>query len=344
MVAPVTGPFSQTEITSAMYRVRSTYKQKKPFDRPLPYVSNVAKLTGRSNPPPYGPQPNNSATVTNAASYMDYTTVINQTKSMAYERLKGAISDRASMGENLGQLGSSARLVVDATKNILDALRRLRRFDVSAFAQWMDKGFVKRNSRFAAAKTLEWNFAIAPSIADIYSSIEILQSPVKNTVVQATAKNTWSSVYTSGFDFAIDRKTSSGECRVKYGCWVAVSNPNLWLANAMGLINPAQIAWQLLPGSFLFDWLIPVEQFLGSATDFYGLTVVNPYTTAQCTGKYYEHWKTYNWSATASTSYTKRETGISLPSLALRPLKVASMKRAANAVSLAVQAFTSAKR
>jgi len=334
MALPVVGPVNQEVDKPREYVLRQRYKQKRPYNLNLPYRCKQARA--RSFSFPTNP---NYLLAKATFSGPDYSTEINQAKQLAYERLKGAISDRASMGENLGQLGSSARLIADSAKTILESLRRLRRFDVSAFAQWMDKGFVKRNSRFAAAKTLEWNFAIAPAVNDIYSAIDILQNPIKSPRVRGRASVRYSQRFDTTSQFS-RTWAMFGKVSAEYGCRIAISNPNLYLANTMGLINPVQIAWQLLPGSFLIDWLIPVENFLGHGTDFLGLTVESSYTTSFARGVYSEFWNTYTWNGMTDWSDTQRAPGIVLPSLTFRPLKIASFKRAANAVSLVVQAFT----
>jgi len=268
----------------------------------------------------------------------------NQARALAFEKLKGAISDRASMGENLGQLGSSVRLIVEKAAIVKESIKRLRRFDVSAFAAWMDRGFVKRNSRFAAQLTLEVNFAIRPSINDIYSAIDILQKPVPSVPIRGRATVPFER---KALNPATGSKNTQTWAKVsaEYGTLVEISNRNLYLANTLGLLNPVQTAWQLLPGSFLVDWLIPVEQFLGSATDLYGLTLTNSYSTLFSRGTYRDWWTPYPgqpntaWDHNVRYAETKRLTGIVLPSLALRPLKTPSLRRAANALSLLVQAF-----
>jgi hypothetical protein len=338
MVAPVTGPVTQYLDTPMQFINRQRRKQKRPYNLELPYsaqIGGTTSMTGFTNPTyllankPFSTGPSGSY-------WLDK--LVPQAQQIAYSRLIGAISDRASMGENLGQLGSSVRLIVDKAKIVADAVRRLRRFDVSAFAAWMDKGFVKRNSRFASQLTLELNFAIIPSINDIFSAVEILQNPIKSARVRGRATEPLSASYntTAGFTRTW---TMYGKVSAEYGARVAISNPNLYLANAMGLINPVQIAWQLLPGSFLVDWFIPVEQFLGTATDFLGLRVESSYTSWFARGNYSEYWTTYGWKGTVVFAETERAAGINLPSLTLRPLKIPSLKRAANAVSLAIQAF-----
>lgn len=346
MVAPVTGPITKSDASALWdhYFNQRRYRQKRPYNLVLDYFVQTSKVVLYYRPgssvysvaaKPFGPF--NGQTFDNCPE-------TTQAKNLAFERLKGQISDRASMGENLGQLGESVRLIVDKAKVIKDAITRLRRLDVSAFAQWMDKGFIKRNSRFAAAMTLEYNFAIKPSIDDIYSAIDILQKPVPDAPIRGRATVPFSRKFLNPSQGSVNNIWTA-RVSAEYGASVAISNRNLYLANTLGLINPVQIAWQLLPGSFLFDWLLPVEQFLGHATDLYGLTLTNSYTTYFARGSYYEFWTPY--PTIAGTDYrfsvnfaeTKRTPGVVLPGLALRPLKTPSLKRAANAVSLAIQAF-----
>lgn len=331
MVAPITGPISQDIDTADSFLTRKRYKQRRPYNLVLNYSASQSKVISRS------PGFNFRGSSAYQAGW-SYQTEVNQVQALAFERLKAAVSDRASMGENIGQLGASARLVAEKAGIVLDALRRLRRFDVSAFSRWMDSGFVKRNSKFAANLTLEINFAIKPSIDDIYSAINILQNPVKDSFVRGRARVQWASSQKS--TGANKGYVVSGYVRAEYGAIVGVTNPNLHLADTMGLINPVQIAWQLLPGSFLIDWFVPVEQFLGSATDFCGLTMLQSYSTVFGSGHYYENWLAYGWQGHSTWCDIKRVPGITLPSLAFRPLKNPSLKRAANAVSLLVQAFS----
>jgi len=331
---PISGPTYKLVDLPLEYSRQARYKQKRPYNLQLPYQGRSARARTFS----YPTNPTYSLAGAVFVKYDQEQTEIKQAKQLAYAKLIGSISDRASMGENLGQLGSSVRLITDKALVIRKSLLALRKFDLAAFTKWVDKGFVKRNSRFAAQLTLEVNFAIAPAVNDIYSAISILQEPIKNATAHGRATVPFTKELKTSANYTATWSIAA-KASAEYGAVFAISNPNLYLANALGLINPVQTAWQLLPGSFLFDWLVPVEQFLGTATDFYGLSVVGSYTTWFVRGVYSEFWNTYRWSGTSDFAEVVRETGISLPPLTYRPLKVPSLKRAANAVSLAIQAF-----
>lgn len=71
-------------------------------------------------------------------------------------------------------------------------------------------------------------------------------------------------------------------CRMGMDC--VVRNPNLHLASQLGLTNPASVAYELVPYSFVLDWVLPLGPFLSSLTDFSGLDISNAYMTKVCKG------------------------------------------------------------
>lgn len=55
--------------------------------------------------------------------------------------------------------------------------------------------------------------------------------------------------------------------------WVSVDNPNFAALSSLGLTNPALVAWELVPFSFVFDWFVSVGDWLQGLTALHGLTV-----------------------------------------------------------------------
>lgn len=65
------------------------------------------------------------------------------------------------------------------------------------------------------------------------------------------------------------------QLRSKYTAQVSVQNPNVWLANQLGLLNPAVVAWDLIPWSWVVGMFVNVQSILESFTALYGLTVTD---------------------------------------------------------------------
>lgn len=64
-----------------------------------------------------------------------------------------------------------------------------------------------------------------------------------------------------------------GKCKLTYNAKVAIENPNLWLLNRLGLINPGVVAWDLVPWSFVVNMFVNVNTMISSITDEVGLSI-----------------------------------------------------------------------
>jgi len=74
---------------------------------------------------------------------------------------------------------------------------------------------------------------------------------------------------------------TGGEGRAGAICkiWYTVSNSILANQTAMGLTNPAYLAWELLPFSFVADWFMPVGAYLNSMGATFGCTFYKGFST-----------------------------------------------------------------
>jgi hypothetical protein len=59
----------------------------------------------------------------------------------------------------------------------------------------------------------------------------------------------------------------------------SADNPLSLQASQLGLDNPALLAWELLPYSFILDWYIPVSGFLQNANILADFDIVDPCVT-----------------------------------------------------------------
>lgn len=340
MVAPVFGPFNVFERFEKYYRHRVRYKQRAPHTVASPYTlvqGFQTKATGNLADPGHTPESFSEGLRSQALS----STAANQARILAYEKLKNQISDRASMAENLFEYEKTLKVIESRALQLFKFTQAIRRGHLGHAAQILRSPEPRKRHpvKQSASNWLEYHLGIAPVIGDIYSAIDVLQSPIKNVRCRARA-SVDPYVYEdfkSSSSFSVGRRIQKVTAlSVQYRCDVAVSNPNLFLANALGIINPAVVAWQLIPLSFVVDWFVNVEQFLGTASDFWGLTVLNATTTTKWSGTYFESWNNYGWVLSHESSGMDRGLGVSLPSLALRPFKLPSWQRGLTAVSLLV--------
>nr|WEU70935.1 MAG: maturation protein [Hangzhou fiers-like virus 4] len=246
----------------------------------------------------------------------------------------------------LAEFNESLRMVAARSMQFARAAADLRKGRFHSFlARWGLKPLPKHQdlkrtkAKEAAGLWLEYWFGWAPSLNDVYNAVNLLQQPIPAQRFKARARfNQPQQLVTSG---------ARQEGVFEYGCsmraTVTVSNPNLWLANQLGLVNPASTAWELIPFSWLLGWWVNVGQVLSSLTDWFGLSVRDASTTYYAAAKGLVRASDPYWNQTSDYEGFAwvRSLGIHKPVLKVTGLSGLSVTRAATACSLVVQLFMS---
>lgn len=249
----------------------------------------------------------------------------------AYAKFVSKLGDRSEMGVNLVEARRSVGMITNRAFSLLTLATKFRR---------SVKSLKLTRPKDIAGLWLEYSFGWAPMISDIYNAADVLQRPLPGTRVAAGAKVHDFRSYPGPVPRR-ERYSVSYEVRQNLVAHYRVVNPNLFLMNQLGLVNPASIAWELVPWSFVVDWFTTAGAVIGSMTDFVGLELNHASTTTVAVTSGVYTWTEPDGSlfdAFASRRVQmSREVGISGPTLAIRPFKGWSLQRGANALSLAVQ-------
>jgi hypothetical protein len=121
----------------------------------------------------------------------------------------------------------------------------------------------------------------------------------------------------------------------------------------MGLTNPAVVAWELVPFSFVVDWFVNVSEFLGQFDEFIGLALDEPYHSAKIEASSTLSAMTWTWtggpeqppiyywkvngSIDSQLTEFLRLRGLPSIELAINHGVILSISRAVTAVSLLIQ-------
>jgi len=142
----------------------------------------------------------------------------------------------------------------------------------------------------AANDFLAWKYGIKPLIGDLQGAAEhlaeyILRSaPVKsNGHAKATYKEQvevqlGSNPIVFG-NRSVVYETREVSIRVKYGSSFSISDSLKRQAATLGFTNPKNVAWELLPLSFVVDWFLPIGQWLSGLAALDGLVLKESYKT-----------------------------------------------------------------
>jgi hypothetical protein len=224
---------------------------------------------------------------------------------VAYGKLRGKLyKDSASLGVTLGSFGQSSAMILKRlgqVKTLLDL--SIRRYTSNRSYLKARKRLLQddiRNGREAAANViLEANFGWKPLIQDIGNSFhQLAGQPATPRWVKGKEEVPINTSVPDRSSAGTTLTTRTGWARVTMGASVTVSNPNLWMLNKLGLLNPVAVAWDLVPWSFVVNMFINVNTLINSLTDFIGLSFgsVNVTRSALITRTYTENFdpKTYS--------------------------------------------------
>jgi hypothetical protein len=358
MVAPVTGPFTKDTILLGppnpggavpvyTYIRRVWYRQAKPYDLPLDFDLTKLLVLSWNNPPNQNQLL--MASAYNVAVY--YPDTIAQAYNSAYKKLVAQLGDSSQWGVNLAEYHQGISMIVGRVSQLYRFTKKLNRFDFVGASKELGLGSVpkgvRRKSKALANNWLEYHFGWEPLVKDIGSAIETLQAPPpkrKKVTAKASASSK-ASFHPGGASpvWVDDISTVKARLSAK----ISVSNPNLYLANQMGFINPLSVAWELVPFSFVVDWFGNVGDVLSSMTDFIGLDVQSAqWTTLSDTfrHRYSPFAKGFDdlpapWHEYLRGIYMVRRTGAAFPgpTLLIKPFRGFSPARGATAISLLLQ-------
>lgn len=288
----------------------------------------------------------------------------------AYEKFKDvALGANATWGATVAEGREALGMIGTRCGQLFRSYRALRKGNFSRFCKELGiepkrkhrrftlhkegrrKSVIREVSRKSSGLWLEYWFGWAPLAGEILTSTQILMT-------QAAGGQHWGTagakLEPKSFEFVNGsgqgkKVTESGLYVVKTGAFVQYTNPNVALAQQMGLVNPLAVAWELVPFSFVIDWFTNIGDCIGALSDLYGVQLLHPYRTEFLRTSYHCEvvWAVSNplyttwWKYDFSTWQQRRKPGLINP-VFVRPRLAnfgQSLTRAATAVSLLVALF-----
>lgn len=179
------------------------------------------------------------------------------------------------LGESLVELDQTLSLIqknLERLGNIGSALKDGNWGKLDSLLGGKTPESVKKQkpSKRLASGYLEIMFGVLPLMSSAHTAVEaygkgILSRGSKVSAVSGQKRLDLNRPMTMESMSNVGRATFSG----------TVKNQNVATLNSYGLINPALMAYQRLPYSFVIDWFVPIGTILGSLTAEAGLINVN---------------------------------------------------------------------
>lgn len=238
---------------------RQWHTQRAPYKDPLPFFSS----TTRETPYPRSTSPVNDSFRAEATSRSREDSIAELIAlNGAHQKLASRLNEgaQAQLGLTIVSWRKSLRMIDGALRSLVVKKERARRYYTKSTGELY----------------LEGIFGWLPMINDIYAAYKVLQTtpPVHRITGSGNAS------FTATVDGSISQRTTYTRVGARAVAEFRVRNLNLVLLNQLGLLNPASVAWDAVPYSFILNWFLPVGVMLNSLTDFVGYDVRNAsYTT-----------------------------------------------------------------
>lgn len=281
-------------------------KKKKRMLPDLPYSSNLIRCYGRAT---LWTLTNSGHSVdTLGVHYTGVTPLDGQFPSLVtdatnkatlrlYKKVDGV---KLNVAQFFAERKQTAELFASTANRIRSAVRSLRRANFREFANSLSlSGTEKRTAkqtwsmvqrtppeRRVASHWLEYVYGWRPLLQDCFDAAELLAEQVSTyepaegqiiatASVKADFKSSPEAPQGATGGVILLHRADNHSCKARIRVNYRLDEEARSLLNKTGISNPALLAWELLPYSFVVDWFVPVGTYLESLTAMDGFTIAS---------------------------------------------------------------------
>lgn len=209
----------------------------------------------------------------------------------AIRKLIDRVGPSNNIAQDFAQMGQTTKMIADSAKRIAAAVIATRKGNFSAAAAnlWHSKtpkyhgDMHPSASRSLADNWLAYQYGWKPLLQDIQGSMESLarlnlgQTQTWNARASASSETSGRLVLSQ--NVAQGRNTGAqswvSRTTVRYGMRYKYDDHITTFFAQTGFTNPINLAWEVLPYSFVVDWFLPIGPYLESFSAWDGLAFVD---------------------------------------------------------------------
>lgn len=213
--------------------------------------------------------------------------LVNHAQANAFEKM---LNEQAQLGAALAEAKKTYDALAETAESMWRGLNALRRADsprkiARAFGLDIPTKMLPGSlSGRGANNFLAWKFGWLPLYQDAYGLHNLLreQSLAKPCLMTSDGRKS----ETESVNRAYSNCSGSAKRTARVKIVSKIKQSYLRDATRLGLTNPASVAWELVPWSFLIDWGIPIASTLSQFTASAGLDFVGGFSSCSNNAEY----------------------------------------------------------
>ncbi len=246
---------------------------------------------------------------------------------------------KANMGENLATLSQTMHLFTNPVGSLVKQLKKFRNHkDLGKFFNQSYRDLVRGGvDKRISEEYLKYVYGWKPLMEDIYGLCELAKQKGKTPLLLHSRHTAHRDAYQRSYtNFNTGGRTYStlenvkGPDKVTCNIWARIDpdGANIRTLNQLGLVNPLSLVWELVPWSFVVDWVLPIGSMLQALSAPAGLIFVDGSISRKLSvsGTYTNRhaidssWITFSWTTDISASGTFVYEGYTRETLSSWPL------------------------
>jgi hypothetical protein len=297
-------------------------------------------------------------------------TIPSNLDAQARNELLNAIKNmNVNLAQAYAEKQKTADMVGTTAMNIANAMINLRRGNFRGAANALgvppprrgqsrfSREYAKRGADAVAGGWLSLQYGWKPAMADVFGACETLanagREPLKITTTTKKRVITPMDFFESSKSqdkVTTRRIIGQRVTTAKYGVTYQRDPHPLTSMKEVGITNPAVLAWELIPYSFVVDWFLPIGDFISAWDATIGLNFVSGYRTlfsksvsnyrTQSYGRFSSYVDSDFQQSSFKAVFCKRTPLTGFPAAALPVFKnPVSLDHMANGLALLVKSF-----